>query len=422
MKVPTNVSLGVRTRDGGAGAGGVTGAAGVTSTADARGGAASSGVADARGGAASSGVTAPSTAAPRPSTVPLAVPFAPTARALGATAAADHGGRPLAATAALVHAAAGKPPIIALTSAQPLAFEVPFGDGDDRHTGVRAASALVKLGDTFVIAQDDSNFAAVWRGGSVTALRVFAREGADTFSKERGNKALKPDLEVGTAMRVGGAESAVLFGSGSTPARMRAAAVTPGPSGFDVRTADLSSLYAAAQARLGVGADVLNLEAAAAVGERVLFFQRGNGAGAVNASFAVPRHLVESALLEGRPIAASELFDVRRHALGTLDGCALGFSDAAPLPDGRVLVLAAAEASPNTYDDGAIAGSVLMVLDQTGALSPPIRVPDGPHGPYKLEGLAVSRVEGGVAHLVAVEDADDPSKPSTALTLELVLP
>ncbi len=348
----------------------------------------------------------------------------PRTRAPTADAAPDHGGRPLAATGALIHASAGKPPALTITAAQPLSFDAPFGDGADRHTGVRAASALVKLGDAYLVAQDDSNFAAVWRPGSITALRVFDHDGADTFSSARGNKAHKPDLELGTTLRVGDAEAAVLLGSGSTPARMRAAVVTPAatPGGFDVRTADLSSLYAAAQARLGIGADALNLEAAAAVGERVLFFQRGNGAGAVNASFAVARHRLEAALLDGRPLAASDLFDVRRHALGTLDGCALGFSDAAPLPDGRVLVLAAAEASPNTYDDGAIAGSVLMVLDPSGVLSDPVRVPDGPDGPYKLEGLAVARVEDGVAHLVAVEDADDPDAPSTALTLRLALP
>lgn len=356
--------------------------------------------------------------APAPAPSPLRVPLAPVSAPV-VPAVADHGGRPLAGSAALVHASASRAAPLSIVSAQPLVFDAPFGEGEDRHRGVRAASALVRLGDGYLVAQDDSNFAASWRGSSVTPLRLFVGTSGDTFSTARGNKPHKPDLEMGATVSIGGSEAAVLFGSGSTPARMRAVWVT---TAHAVHSADLSSLYAAAQTRLGIGADALNLEGAAAVGDRVVFFQRGNGAGGVNASFAIAQRTLEAALVDGQPIAASALFDVRRHDLGTLDGCALGFSDAAPLPDGRILVVAAAEASPNTYDDGAVAGSVLMVLEATGELVGRVRVPDGPQGPYKLEGVAVDRVEGGIAYVRAVEDADDPARPSTALTLALVLP
>lgn len=313
-------------------------------------------------------------------------------------------------------------PALVVEARGPLMFSAPFGDGPDRHVGVRAASALVPLGSAFVIAQDDSNIAALWTPGGVQPLRLFPDVHGDTYSSARGNKAHKPDLEAGASFDVGGRPAAVLFGSGSTEARVRAAWVSEGPEGYQVRTADLPSLYAAARQRLGLAADVLNLEAAAAVGERVYFFQRGNGAGGVNASFVVPRATLEAALVSGATIAAHDLREVRRHSLGALDGCPLGFSDAAPLPDGRVLFLAAAEASPNTYDDGAVAGSVIGVLEHDGTARVLQRVPDGPDGPYKLEGLAVERVDGARVHLRAVEDADDPSKASTALRLRLELP
>lgn len=313
-------------------------------------------------------------------------------------------------------------PTLAVTSTQSLVFDATFGEGADRHVGVRAASALVKLGDAFVIAQDDSSFCAVWTDAGVRPLRLFADRGhGDTFSPARGNKAHKPDLELGATFAVGGREAAVLFGSGSTDARMTAAWIVEAPGGYAVHTADLASLYAAACQRLGLPKDALNLEGAAAVGDTVVFFQRGNGIGGVNASFAVAQATLEAALVDGRPIAPSDLRAVRRHALGALDGCALSFSDAAPLPDGRVLFLAAAEASPNTYDDGQIAGSVLGVLEHDGSARVLARVPDGPRGPYKLEGLAVERVDGATVHLRAVEDADDPTKASTALRLRLVL-
>ena len=61
----------------------------------------------------------------------------------------------------------------------------------------------------------------------------------------------------------------------------------------------------------------------------------------MNASFSVSQKVLESALLNGTPIKSSDLREVRKHQLGDLDGCGLGFSDAAPLPDGRILFLAA---------------------------------------------------------------------------------
>jgi len=313
------------------------------------------------------------------------------------------------------------PPPFSVTSTKSLVFDAPFGEGEDRHTGVRAASALVKLGQSFVIAQDDSNFAAVWTKDGIQPLRMFSGEHGDTFSPARGNKKHKPDIELGASFVVDGKDAAVMFGSGSTDQRTRAAWIVEGPSGHTVKTADLKSLYDAAIQRIGIAASSLNLEASAAVGDRVVFFQRGNGEGAVNASFSVSQKILESALLNGTTIKSSDLREVRKHQLGDLDGCGLGFSDAAPLPDGRILFLAAAEASPNTYDDGAVAGSVIGILDHDGAATVLHRVPDGPDGPYKLEGLAIDRVEGNVVHLRAVEDADTPSKPSTALELRLVL-
>lgn len=312
----------------------------------------------------------------------------------------------------------GPPAPITLVSIGPLSFDAPFGEGQDRHEGVRAASALVRLGDALLIPQDDSAFAAVWTASGVTPLRLFEGE-ALTFSEARGNKASKPDLELGASFLLGGSPAAVLFGSGSTAARMRAVIVR-GPEG-PVVTVDLSSLYAAAARRLGLEAGALNLEGAASSGDEVVFFQRGNGPGGVNASFRVPIATLEAALLEGAPVEAHDLREVRRHLLGSLDGCALGFSDATPLPDGRVLFLAAAEDSPSTFDDGAIAGSVIGVLELDGSARVLARVPDGPDGPLKLEGLAVERLDGRMATVIAVEDADDPAKPSTAVRLLLDL-
>ena len=57
------------------------------------------------------------------------------------------------------------------------------------------------------------------------------------------------------------------------------------------------------------------------------------------------------------------MHDVRRYAIASDGGLALAVTDAVALPDGRVLVSAAAEDSPNAYDDGPVLGSALALLD-----------------------------------------------------------
>lgn len=329
-----------------------------------------------------------------------------------------HGGKDLP----LLNRNAPFGPQLAVRSAEPISFDVPFGEGLDRHEGVRAASALVRLGSRLIIGQDDSNFAAIISEGKITGLRLFDNVAGDTYSPERKNKAEKPDIELGATFSVGGQDAAVMFGSGSTARRMRAAWITEADGELSVQSRDISSLYQAAMQRLGLGPDVLNLEGCAPAGDKIVFFQRGNGAGGVNATFAVKQQTLEAALLEGKKIEASDVRELRRYDLSRYAPAGLGFSDATPLPDGRILFLAAAEDSPNTFDDGAILGSVLGVLSADGELLGVTRVPDGPDGPYKLEGVTVLGVEGGVARVMAVEDADDPSKASVKLLLDYVLP
>jgi|GEM_PF-328172 hypothetical protein len=329
-----------------------------------------------------------------------------------------HGGKDLP----LLGLSAFLEPQLAVRSAEPISFDVPFGEGLDRHEGVRAASALVRLGSRLIIGQDDSNFAAIISEDKITGLRLFDNVAGDTYSPERKNKAEKPDIELGATFSVGGQEAAVLFGSGSTARRMRAAWITEAGGELSVRRRDISSLYQAAMQRLGLGPDVLNLEGCAPSGDKIVFFQRGNGDGGVNATFAVKKETLEAALLDGRTIHPSDVRELRRYDLSRYAPAGLGFSDATPLPDGRILFLAAAEDSPNTFDDGAILGSVLGVLSADGELLGVTRVPDGPDGPYKLEGVTVLGVEGGVARVMAVEDADDPTKASMKLLLDYVLP
>ena len=269
---------------------------------------------------------------------------------------------------------------------------------------VRAASAVAPFGDGWLIVQDDATHAAWQRPGGVAAVRVVpAVDGHELFSSAAGTKHLKPDFEA--AFPAG--DGALLLGSGSTPARMRASLVTR--SGFAVH--DLTPVYAAAAAALDVPLGGLNLEGACRLGDRVRWFQRGNSAAGVPSASVD----VAASALTGGPVVVG---DVRRYDLGSVGGVALAVTDAVALPDGRVLVSAAAEDTPNAVDDGPVVGAALALLDgdQVTDVAP---LPESGSGAYKVEGLAVRDVTGDGVRLLAVVDADDPDAASVRLDLTL---
>lgn len=283
-----------------------------------------------------------------------------------------------------------------------------FADGSP----VRAASGVVAHPDGgWLVVQDDSTYACVWRDGTGTPYRLLpAVRGLDVFDEASGTKALKPDLEACVALPDG---RVLVLGSGSTPARTKAVLLSPGT----VRVADLAPVLDEVTAALGVRPDELNLEGACVVGEALRWFQRGlPGQGVPSASVDVPlAGLLD--LLAGVP-AAVRVAGVRRYDLGTVAGTALAATDAVPLGDGRVLVSAVAEQSATTYDDGPVAGSALLVLNGDAVVDrAELPLVDG--AVPKVEGLAVADTDvGGPLRLVAVVDADDPGTPS--LLLELV--
>jgi hypothetical protein len=280
-----------------------------------------------------------------------------------------------------------------------------FTDG----TPVRAASAVARLGEGWLIAQDDATHGCWWRGSTGTPLRLLPPvDGQDSFSEQAGTKHLKPDLEA--ACEVDG--GVLLLGSGSTPARMRS--VLLAAPGATPLVHALGAGYAAVAHALGLSPDQLNLEGAFVVGDHLRWFQRGlPAAGVPSASADVDL----ADLLAGRVrVVGLQVYD-----LGPGPGADLAVTDAVALDDGRVLVSAVAEASPTTYDDGPVSSSALVLLDggRTVASVPFPRV-DG--RVVKVEGLAVVDQRGDVVRLVGCVDADDPTEASLLLTLDVRVP
>lgn len=294
-----------------------------------------------------------------------------------------------------------------------------FDDG----APVRAASAVARLGDRWIVAQDDATHAAEIRAdGRVVPLRLLDPvRGLDTFSESTGTKHLKPDLEAACEVTTADGQPAVLLlGSGSLPARMRGVVVEE--SGARVRSAGLAPLYARVATALGIDPADLNLEGVTPVEGGLRWFQRGVPArGVASASIDVDTDGLLAALTGTGEAAHVMLGSPRTYEVGAVDGHPLAVTDAVTLHDGTVLASAAAEDTPNAVDDGPVLGSVLALLDDDGgsdgAVTAAISDPSG--HPVKVEGLAVVEDSGDLATVLAVVDSDDPAAPSLALTVRV---
>ncbi len=297
--------------------------------------------------------------------------------------------------------------------------ELHFADG----TPVTAASGIAPLGDGWLVAQDDATHGAWLRpDGSVHPLRLLPPvEGRDRFADAEGSKHLKPDLEVVCPAELDGEPAVLVLGSGSSPRRMRGVLVRLAGDGPTVQVGDLSALYPRVAEVLGVPIGELNLEGASRHGDAIRWFNRGNlGSGVPSGSVAVPLEGLIGAVLGQAPAAEVPVGDPHVYDLGEAEGVGLAVTDAIALPDGRTLLSAAAEDTPNAVDDGPVVASALVLVDGDTVLDVS-RIPEVDGRVAKVEGLALRAVADGEAQLLAVVDDDDPSRPSTALELRVAV-
>lgn len=296
--------------------------------------------------------------------------------------------------------------------------ELRFADGSP----VRAASGVARLGDGFVVAQDDATHAAWFRGGSATPVRLLpAKEGRETFDEASGTKHLKPDLEAACEVVADGDPGVLFLGSGSSPERMRWSLMRDRDTGTDHRVVDLSELYDVVAGVLGVPHDLLNLEGACVLGETLRWFHRGMpSAGWPSASVDLPlADALAAALGLGRPDRVS-VSNPLTYRVGEVDEVALAITDAVALADGTVLVSAAAEDSPNPRDDGPVVASALAVVRE-GVVVATAGLPRIGGTVLKVEGLMLLEADHRGARLLAVTDADDADSASLALELRVIL-
>lgn len=265
-----------------------------------------------------------------------------------------------------------------------------------------AASALVADGPLVLVVADDETYLDAYStstGKRAWRVALLARV---LPNEPVARKASKPDFEALTRLPDG---RLLVLGSGSA-AQRDTGVILLGPNAVDgpprePREVDLGPLYGTLRKRL----PHLNIEGASVAGDALLLFSRG-GADRENAVVELDAAATVAALDTGSCLPANLVRSVRSVDLGHLDGVALGFTDAAPLPASderragpwRVLFAAAAEDTANAYDDGPCAGSVVGVLDASGRILFRERV----EGRQKVEGIDLTA--GG---LFLVADPDD---------------
>jgi hypothetical protein len=303
--------------------------------------------------------------------------------------------------------------VLRATAIRELTLDAPRGAHGGRF--IAAGSGLVRAGEHLYVIADDERELAVFpvEGGAPGRLRRMLPGELPSDPAER--KRLKPDFEALVVLPARGArgEDALLaLESGSRKSRRGGilwALDDAGALAGEPRRLDLAPLYSVLDDEI----PDLNIEGAVVSGERLLLFQRGNGAGAVNAVIALELAAALPDLARGR-LSADAIAGRRRYDLGEAGGVRLAFSDAAALPDGRIVYTAVAEEGADTYRDGACAGAGVGILAANG--DPQRWEPLDP--PDKVEGVE-ARLDGDEIELLMVADADDPGSPSPLLAAHL---
>jgi len=274
---------------------------------------------------------------------------------------------------------------------------------------VSAASGLVRRGDTFyIVADDELGLLALPDVGPAYIVPLLPGE----LSVEHATrKAHKPDFE---ALCRWPGDGLLALGSGSTAARHRACRLQPGAKDMSdgtVTVIDMQPLHA----RLAESFPALNLEGAAVVGDTLILLQRGNGPGNRSARIVLDLAGAQRTITAGQPWDADLVRTIDDVDLGLRGGCPLGFTDASPLPDGSLVFVAAAEASPDTYQDGAVTGAAIGLLGPAGDLRWIVDFPE----PAKLEGIH-AELDGDLClKLWLVTDPDDRARPADLYTARL---
>lgn len=298
-------------------------------------------------------------------------------------------------------------PPLTLSALRDLELDAPPVQGARPH--ISSASGVARRGDFVYVVGDDLLHLGVFRLSKEAPGTLRRALDGEIPADEDERARTKADLEALTLLPPFAEApygSLLGLGSGSGEGRDRGfvwpLAADGALQGAPIEL-DLSPIYGL----LRETAPDLNIEGAAAVGERLWLFQRGNTDQGLNIVAELDLDEVMTSVRNDRRIDCNELARIRAYDLGELDGVPLTFSDATPLADELVVFTASAE------DDGSgeIRGSVVGTIDRHGHVER-LRTIDRR---WKVEGVYAS-IDARVIDFLFVCDQDDPDTPSPLLS------
>ena len=230
-------------------------------------------------------------------------------------------------------------------------------------SSVSALSGAACVGDDLYLVGDDVGYLLKTdRKNNINRATNFEKiplfEHSEYTTLRMFSKKTKPDFEALSCIRFDGQPQLLVMGSGSTENRKKALLYNPVNNQVHVLldTSDYDFLEHCLA--LTGGAD-LNIEAVCSDQNNLYIFQRGN----INRFHGVL--VFDLIKLQNGKSLESSLKNSFNLTLPELEGAASGISDAYFLVEKNLIIATAAvEQTLNTYDDGAVLGSFILIFSQ----------------------------------------------------------
>jgi len=274
-------------------------------------------------------------------------------------------------------------------------------------SAIGALSGVAYLGDYLYFVGDDVRYLLKTSlKNKITATTTFEKVPLLESSEQEAltvlSKAEKPDFEALSCIIFNEQLHLLVMGSGSTEKRKQALLYNPSNHQVQTLLDKLDYDYLQNSVALTGGAD-LNIEAVCSDSHHLYIFQRGN----INHFHGVLVFDLEK--IQAHKFLENALIRSFNLTLPEINGSVSGISDAYFFVDKNVIVATAAvEQTLNTYDDGAVLGSYILVLSPKGEVLDSFLIQDaeGNTLAIKVEGITwlESNADGEVFLLVTDSD------------------
>lgn len=272
---------------------------------------------------------------------------------------------------------------------------------------------MVKLGNTAFVVADDELHLAVFKLDSNEPGSMHRLLPGELPDEPDELASAKPDFEslIFLPPDYAPPKGALLaVPSGASPGKCRGVLVPLGADGSlqEPKTIDFTSLYKQLAGTFGT----LRIEGAVCGDDEIILFQRGNGGGSTNAAVRLHGERFVDCVRFFSSVEAICMNKIVPYELGDIDGVRLGFTDAAPLPNGAIVFTASAEVH-TAGERGEHKGFAMGIMERDGTIGNLKVIKNGP----RVEGIFAEQEEKTLLWLVI--DNSDPNGPSAIFTVPL---